>query len=119
VCQVGANQIDFFVRQPGLWRFIELLGFERLPFGLVERLLCERFRLLFGEELFGRLDNLLNGAPLFDRNEAEPMRPLTPIQHMGVTCGFAPRVRVFIGARRGEKNAAPAKNCRTSDAARR
>ena len=69
MCQVDADEVDFFLRQAGLRCLLDLLGRQGFPFGLFERLLFERFRLLFDKEPFRRLDQSL-ALPRRDRRPA-------------------------------------------------
>jgi hypothetical protein len=60
-------------------------------------LLFKRLRFLFGEQSFGRLDDVCDGAAPFDGNETEDMRALAPIQHVRIPFGLAPIDEGFSG----------------------
>jgi hypothetical protein len=101
VFQVHPHQIELFPCESGFWSFLDLLGFQRFAVGLFERLLVKRLGLLFFEEPLGRLDNRRTHFTVaVNRNEAELVGALAPIQHPSIAFGLTPIDEGFSGSPR-------------------
>ena len=90
LAKLPVDEIDILARQVRIGRLFELLLAERVAVRLVYRLIVERFGFLFGEKLIGRLDDCWHLGLLLDRDEAECLRALAPVEHVSVTLGLAP-----------------------------
>jgi hypothetical protein len=82
-------------------RLFDFLVGEGVLLRLINGLLVERFGFLFGEKLFGRLDNGGYVGVFFEGDETKCVCALAPVENMSVTLGLPPVDERRAGDRRG------------------